>query len=71
MLPYSSATWKPGLKVSDSKKPLSETSVKNLVEAEDKIQATFKECPELKELYHDQYVQLLDTLIQNKVEKSA
>ena len=47
------------------KKKLSPELVANLLDAADLIQVTFDACPELKELYYDQYSQLLDTAVKN------
>jgi hypothetical protein len=65
----------PNLKGTDSffakakvgSKKLSPEMVANLLDAADLIQAKFDECPELKDLYYDQFSQLLDTAVKNSV----
>jgi hypothetical protein len=47
------------------KPKLSPERVANLLDAADLIQVRFDESPELKELYYDQFSQMLDMVIKN------
>ncbi len=48
-------------------KKLTPEKVAELLDAADLIQVKFDEYPELKELYYDQFSQLLDTAVKNSV----
>jgi hypothetical protein len=52
------------------KPKLSPEIVADILDAADLIQVTFDECPELKELYYDQFSQMLDTAVKNSENKS-
>lgn len=70
--PYSnhrtpSMDWMSAQAAKPAPKKLSPEMVANLLDAADLIQVKFDEYPELKELYYDQFSQLLDTAVKNSV----
>jgi hypothetical protein len=62
------SSWKPGLKTEPKKLP--PERVEALLTAAERIQDKFDSDPELKSLYGDAFIQLLDTAVKHSENKA-